>query len=111
MHRGRRARWGPAPCDDATVQLTRGAVARVLVVLVPWTWFWVRDASAAMELVAVVLPAVVALVVALWLALGDRNHWLRLAALSWTVFGGVAVVGPWTPRESGHPRDDANVVV
>lgn len=93
------------------MQLTRGAVARVLALLVPWAWFWVRDASAAMELVAIVLPALVALLVALWLAMGDRHHWLRLAALSWAVFGVVAVVGPWTPRDTGHPRDDANIVI
>jgi endonuclease/exonuclease/phosphatase (EEP) superfamily protein YafD len=93
------------------VQLTRGAVASVLAVLVPWTWFWVRDASAAMELVAIVLPALVALVVALWLAMGDRHHWLRLAALSWIVFGVLVVAGPWTPRSTGHPRADANIVV
>jgi endonuclease/exonuclease/phosphatase (EEP) superfamily protein YafD len=93
------------------VQLTRGGVARVLVVVLPWTWFWARDASAAMEVVAALLPALVALVVALWLALGDRNHWLRLAALSWTVFGVVVVVGPWQPRDTGHPREDANVVL
>jgi endonuclease/exonuclease/phosphatase (EEP) superfamily protein YafD len=93
------------------VQLTRGAVARVLVVLLPWSWFWARDASPAMELAAAALPAMVALVVALWLALGDRNHWLRLAALSWTVFGVVVVVGPWQPRQTGHPRADRNVVI
>lgn len=93
------------------MQLTRGAVARALVVLLPWAWFWTRDSSAAMEVVAAVLPALVALVVALWLALGDRNHWLRLAALSWTIFGVVVVVGPWQRRDTGHPRDDANVAI
>ena len=93
------------------MQLTRGAVARVIAVLVPWSWFWLRDRAAAMELVAAALPLLVAIVVALWLALGDRNHWLRLAALSWLAFGAVAVVGPWQPQSTGHPRDDAELVV
>ena len=93
------------------MQLTRGAVARVAILVLPWTWFWVRDRSASMELVAVLLPAIIALGIALCLALGDRRGFLRLAALSWTVFGVVAVVGPWTPRSLGHPRDDANIVI
>ena len=92
------------------MQLIRGAVPRAFVVLGPWSWFLLRDSWVGMELVAVLLPLFVAVAIALFLALADRHHWLRLAALSLIMFGVVAVVGPWVPHDTGHPADGSVTV-
>jgi endonuclease/exonuclease/phosphatase (EEP) superfamily protein YafD len=93
------------------VQPTRGAVVRVLVTAAPWAWFVVRDASPLFELVAVSLPLLVAGAVAACLVLARRQRWFVAPAISVALLGVVAVVGPWIPHDTGHPRDGVTIAV
>jgi endonuclease/exonuclease/phosphatase (EEP) superfamily protein YafD len=65
----------------------------------------VRDVSPLLELVAVLLPLLV--VLALAVAVGLRQ---RLVAASVAVFGLVAVAGPWLPHGTGHPADTGTTI-
>jgi endonuclease/exonuclease/phosphatase (EEP) superfamily protein YafD len=71
----------------------------------------VRDLSVVMEVVAVLLPVLVALVVvALVVAVAvTRRPVLLASAASWTLFGVVAVFLPWVPHSTGHPAQGVTV--
>ena len=78
----------------------------LLLAVVPWTWFLLRDELGLVgDVVAIVLPvlAVVAAVVALVVG---RQRGL-VAAVSVLVAGAVAVVGPWTPVDGEPVRPGA----
>jgi len=83
-----------------------GAIAVLGLVLLPWTWFLVRDRFAILEGVAVGLPLIVlgGLVVAGTVGLILRT-WLALpVALSVAAFGVVAILAPRTPRDGPAPE-------
>ncbi len=79
---------------------------------VPWSWFLLRDALGVVgDVVAVLLPVVVAaVVVGAALAARWRREWL-VAAASALVLGVVAVVGPWLPADDGTVAPGAAVTV
>jgi endonuclease/exonuclease/phosphatase (EEP) superfamily protein YafD len=78
----------------------------LVLVVAPWTWFLVRDAGSLMELVAVLLPLLVAGAIGVLVA----RH-LRIAAASFAVFGITAVAGPWIPHDLGRPAGDTAITI
>jgi endonuclease/exonuclease/phosphatase (EEP) superfamily protein YafD len=90
-----------------------GRVARLApFLLLPWTWFLVRDLHPATDVVALGLPVlVVACVVAgVGVAALRRRRAPLLTAGSWLAFGVVAVAGPWVPDPGPAPVDAMRVV-
>jgi endonuclease/exonuclease/phosphatase (EEP) superfamily protein YafD len=77
-----------------------------VLVVAPWTWFHVRDLTVLMELVAVVLPLLLAGCIGLLVA-----RRLLVPAASLVVFSLVVVAGPWIPRDLGHPADGVTIAV
>lgn len=90
-----------------------GRVARLApFVLLPWTWFAVRDLHPAADVVALGLPVLVvvsALAAALVAALRRRAAPL-LTAGSWVLFGVVVVAGSWRPDPGPAPVESLRVV-
>jgi endonuclease/exonuclease/phosphatase (EEP) superfamily protein YafD len=84
-----------------------GIAVTVLVAVLPWLWFAVRDAGPAADVVAIAMPllAAFAVVVAAVVALvpGSPTRRLRAAlfGLSALLVGVVAVAGPWLPADAG----------
>jgi endonuclease/exonuclease/phosphatase (EEP) superfamily protein YafD len=72
---------------------------------VPWAWFAVRDLSVVMEVVAVLLPVLVAgvAITLVGVAVGTSRPDFLAAAGSWVAFGVTAVVLPWLPHSTGTP--------
>jgi endonuclease/exonuclease/phosphatase (EEP) superfamily protein YafD len=80
--------------------------------LVPWTWFLVRDLHPAADVVALGMPVLVGVAVlgTVVLAALRRRTALLAVAVSWLLFGLVVVVGPWVPRPGADPVDAVRVV-
>ncbi|WP_433558635.1 hypothetical protein ACQPWY_09265 [Pseudonocardia xinjiangensis] len=80
------------------------AVLVPVLAAVPWAWFVVRDAFGSVtDVLAIVLPVVVAALVVAALAVAvrlRRRRWLVPAA-SALAMGVTAVVGPWLPADAG----------
>ncbi|WP_328307309.1 endonuclease/exonuclease/phosphatase family protein [Actinomycetospora sp. NBC_00405] len=82
----------------------------LLLAVLPWTWFPLRDQLGLVgDVVAIVLP-VLAVVAAVAALVVGRQRGL-VAAVSVLVAGTVAVVGPWTPVDTGPVRPGAAVTV
>lgn len=80
----------------------RGVAGVLVLAVVPWTWFVLRDALGPVtDVVAIMLPPIVVLVTigAALAARRYRRFW-ALAA-SGVMVGVVAVVGPWLPQDAG----------
>jgi endonuclease/exonuclease/phosphatase (EEP) superfamily protein YafD len=77
-----------------------------VLVVAPWTWFLVRDLGSVMELVAVVLPLLLAGAIGLLVA---RRQ--RIPALSCALFAVVVVAGPWLPHGLGHPAEESALTI
>lgn len=82
----------------------------LLLAVLPWLWFPLRDGLGLVgDVVAIVLPVVVVLAaVAAVVVLGRCG---LVTAASVVAFGAVAVVAPWTPADPGPVRPDAAVSV
>ncbi len=78
----------------------------------PWTWFLVRRWTPILDLVAIGLPLLAFGLIVVWTALVFRRRsTLSVIGLaSVTVWGYVAIVGPWTPRSSPAPTSEIDVV-
>lgn len=90
-----------------------GRVARLAPFLIlPWTWFLVRDLHPAADVVALGLPVLVlvAIVVTGVVAARRRRVAPLLTAGSWALFGLVAIAGPWMPRAGPAPAAPVRVV-
>lgn len=72
-----------------------------------------RDLWVVMEVVAILLPALVAPVAVAIVVAGAVRQSLRLmgAAASWIVLLAVAVVGPWIPHGTAAPAETGSVTV
>lgn len=90
----------------------RSLVVTAAWAAVPWSWFLVRDAHVVLDTVALGLPVVVALAVAVCLVLAIRRRRLAplVTATSWLVVGLVAVVGPWIPQGGDAPVVGVRIV-
>jgi endonuclease/exonuclease/phosphatase (EEP) superfamily protein YafD len=84
----------------------------LLFAALPWTWFLVRDRHPVLDTIAIGLPVIVTVVIALGVlvAAARRRPVVLLGALSWFVFGVVTVVGPWVPQRTESPTDAVRVV-
>jgi hypothetical protein len=81
-----------------------GAAVVVLLTVLPWAWFLVRDLLGPVGDVLAILFPVLVVVAVLAMAVPvirrRRLRWLVPAA-SVLLLGAVAVVGPWTPDDAG----------
>lgn len=77
----------------------------------PWLWFAVRDTTPLLELVAVALPLLAVIAVAVLVALATRQRWFLVPAGSVALVAIVAVVSPWVPRDLGQPADPGTTIV
>src|SRR5919198_870524 len=87
-------------------------VVAVVVALLPWTWFAVRNVSLLLDLVATGLPvlcALGALGIAVYTAVRKRPL-LFIGTVSWLLAGTAAVVGPWRPEPVPPPVRGFRVV-
>jgi len=76
----------------------------------PWAWFPLRDYIGLVgDVVAIVLPLLVVLAVAVALLVGRGRG--QLPVVSVLLVGIVAVVGPWTPDDAGAVAPGAAVTV
>jgi endonuclease/exonuclease/phosphatase (EEP) superfamily protein YafD len=96
--------WGstPSPPRRQPVMIPRPSRLFLIGVAGPWLWFVVRDLSPRLDLAALGIPPVAAVVVAACLlhaAFTRRPRWLIVVA-SWSLFVLAAVVGPWMPLGS-----------
>jgi len=78
----------------------------VLLAILPWTWFLIRDAFGPVtDVIAILLPslaAAVAVVAVLVAVLIGRGRRAALAlAVSTLLVAAVATVAPWVPRDAG----------
>ena len=74
--------------------------------VLPWTWYLLRDVSGRMDIVALTWPVFGTLAVAGFavLALVLRSRPLVAVAVSWVVCLLAVVVGPWRPLDTGSVR-------
>lgn len=90
----------------STARRIAGIIGAVAFVAFPWSWFLVRDVWPTMDWVAVALPAIALglTIAALAVAAAWSRPYASLAALSFLVFGIVAVTEPRTPQRFGAPE-------
>jgi len=92
-----------------------GAVGWLVLALLPWAWFAVRDLplGVIVEAPAVGLPviALVAAVLAAGYAWRRRRAGALVVAASTLTVGMVATVGPWLPRDAGDVAGPGVTVV
>ena len=83
-------------------QLRTGRLVVVVLLLLPWAWFLIRDLLGTVtDVLAIVLPAA-AVVVALLVGLIGRRRKAAVAfAISTVLVGVVATVFPWIPTGAG----------
>lgn len=90
----------------------RGWLGAALLAALPWTWFLLRDGTGRVgDLLAIILPPVVALLATIGLVLAIRRRRLLLPVASVLVVGMLAVLGPWRPADAGTVRPGAAVTV
>lgn len=85
----------------------------VLLAVLPWTWFVLRDALGPVtDVVAIVLPTlvvVVAFVVVVAARFGRRWRAALVLATSTVLVGLLATLLPWVPRDAGRTEDHGAV--
>lgn len=82
----------------------------LLLAVLPWAWFPLRDGLGLVgDVLAIVLP-VLAVIAAIACVVAGR-WWGLVTALSVLLAATVAVVGPWTPDDAGAVRPGAGVTV
>jgi len=81
-------------------------------VLLPWSWFLVRDLHPATDVAAIGLPVLVvaSVVTASVVAVLRRRLAPVATAASWALFGLAAVVLPWAPRPGEAPERPLRIV-
>lgn len=79
----------------------------------PWAWFAVRDLHPYAEVVAILLPPLVAAGVLCqqFAALLLRQPWFLAGTGSWLLFGLLTTVAPWRPLDTGTPAAATSVTV
>ena len=84
----------------------------LLLTVLPWSWFVLRDRLGLLgDLLAILLPVLVIVLAGLGvLAATRRVRWL-VPAVSVLAMGLVATVGPWLPADAGPVRPGAGVSV
>jgi len=82
----------------------------LLLAVLPWAWFPLRDELALVgDVLAIVLP-VLAVIAAIACVVTGR-WWGLVTAVSVLLAATVAVVGPWRPDDAGTVRPDAGITV
>jgi vancomycin resistance protein VanJ len=96
---------------DATSRV-RGVIVGVVLAVVPWAWFLLRDLAPLLDLVAVVLPVAgaVAVVVFAAVAVLRRSPAAAMVALSVAAFTVVAVEEPRAPVARPAPQAPLHLV-
>jgi endonuclease/exonuclease/phosphatase (EEP) superfamily protein YafD len=87
-------------------------VVAVVVALLPWTWFGVRNFTLVLDLVATGLPVLCtlgALGIAIYATVRKRRL-LLIGTASWLLAGTAAVAGPWRPEPVPPPVRGFRVV-
>lgn len=92
---------------------TRAEITAVVLALLPWSWYVVRDWNARLDIVALAWPVFgVVLSVLWWLLALVARRWTSVAiAVSWSLCTLAVVVGPWRPLDTGSVRADGAVHV
>lgn len=96
-----------------SAQLQRAKRVKLIIPLLPWTWFLIRDVHPVLEYVAIGLP-IITIVAALGAAaIGVFTRgWVWAATVgSLVVFFALTVFGPWRPIHGPVPRSDQSVRV
>ena len=80
--------------------------------VVPWTWFLVRDLGPVFDALALAIPLLVLVAVVVQALVAYIRRRVRGAAVaaSWALFGGVAVAGPWVPHTGPAPVSPLRLV-
>lgn len=90
---------------------TRAQWVAIVLGVLPWTWFLVRDLSGRMDILALAWPVFGTIMawglLVLAFVFGSRR--LLFAGLSWTACLLVVVVGAWRPLDTGSVRDGTAV--
>ena len=84
----------------------------LLLTVLPWSWFVLRDRLGLLgDLLAILLPVLVIVLAGLGVLAATR--WVRwlVPAVSVLAMGLVATVGPWLPADAGPVRPGAGVSV
>jgi endonuclease/exonuclease/phosphatase (EEP) superfamily protein YafD len=92
--------------------VSKTTIVAVAAAVVPWLWFAVRGANAALDLIAIGLPLLILfglLTLVVW-AIFVRRPVLLAPALSLLCFGAATVVLPWSPTPTAEPRDATTVL-
>ena len=100
------------PVPTARRGVSKTTIAALLAAVVPWLWFAVRGANAALDLIAIGLPLLILfglLTVVVW-AVVIRRAVLLAPALSLLCFGAATIVLPWSPAPTAEPADTTTVL-
>jgi Endonuclease/Exonuclease/phosphatase family len=92
--------------------MSRHRGAPLVAAALPWSWFLLRDPLGAVgDVLAILLPVLVAVAFVAGLAAARRRRSWLVAAASVLAFGVVTVTVPWLPADAGAVRPGAGVTV